>query len=122
MGVHARRRQHMGAVYRHALSLVDGRGIAMVDPIIVLEIEANGSAIVGLHGHGLRADLFDGSQRAVLHAKATLVLQEHDAVPAGEVALAALDRQVHLIAQIAAAPHSLARCLVQAREPRRWCG
>ena len=31
MGIHARRRQHMGAVHSHALSLVDGRGIAMVD-------------------------------------------------------------------------------------------
>ena len=49
MDVHAWRRQHMGAVHRHALSLVDGRGIAMVDPVIIPEVEANGSAIVGLH-------------------------------------------------------------------------
>ncbi|MCK1518087.1 hypothetical protein IVB22_37520 [Bradyrhizobium sp. 190] len=103
----------MGAVYRHALGLVDGCGITMVDPIIILEVEANGSAVVDLHGHGLRADLFDDSQRAVLHAKAAFILQEHDAVSGGEVALAALDRQVHLIAQIAATPHSFARRLVQ---------
>src|SRR6185295_11992188 len=113
MGVHARRRQYMGAVHRHALGLVDGCGIAMVDPIIILEVEANGSAVIGLHGHGLRADLFDDSQRAVLHAKAAFILQEHDAVARGEVALAALDRQVHLIAQIAATPHWFARRLVQ---------
>ena len=113
MGIHARRRQHMGAVHRHALRLVDGRRIAMVDPVVILEVEANGSAIVGLHGHGLRADLFDGPERAVLHAKAAFVLQEHDAIPAGEVARAALDRHTHLIAQITGGPHPLARRLVE---------
>ena len=66
-----------------------------------------------LHGHGLRADLFDGPERAVLHAKATFVLQEHDAIPAGEAAVAALDRHTHLIAQIAGGPHPLARRLVE---------
>ena len=113
MGVHAGRRQHMGAVHRHALRLVDGRGIAVVDPVVVLEVEAHGSTIVGLHGHGLRADLLDGPERAVLHAKATFVLQEHDAVPAGEVSRAAFDRETHLIAQIAGGPHPLARHLVE---------
>ena len=113
MGVHAWRRQHMGAVHRHALSLVDGRGIAMVDPVIIPEVEANGSAIVGLHRHGLRADLFDGSQRAVLHAEPALVLQEHDAIPAGEAALAALDREAHLIPQIARSPHPFPRGLIE---------
>ena len=49
MGIHARRRQHMGAVYRHALRLVDGRRIAVVDLVIILEVELHGSAIVGLH-------------------------------------------------------------------------
>ena len=73
----------------------------------------HGSAIVGLHGHGLRAHLFDGAERAVLHAKAAFVLQEHDAIPAGEVSRAALDRQAHLIAQITRGPHPLARRLVE---------
>ena len=113
MGIHARRRQHMGAVYRHALRLVDRRRIAMVDLVVVLQVKLHGSAIVGLHGHGLRAHLFDGAERAVLHAKAALVLQEHDAIPAGEVSLAALDRHTHLIAQVAGGPHPLARCLVK---------
>jgi hypothetical protein len=61
----------------------------------------------------LRADLFDGSKRAVLHSEPAFVLQEHDAVSAGEVAIAALDRQVYLIAQITCCPHPPARCLVQ---------
>ena len=113
VGIHAGRRQHMGAVYRHALCLVDRRGIAMVDLVVVLEVEAHGSAIVGLHGHGLRADLLDGAERAVLHAKATLVLQEHDAIPAGEISRAALDRHMHLIAQITGGPHPPARRLVE---------
>jgi len=61
----------------------------------------------------LRADLLDGPERAVLHAKAALILQEHDAIPAGEVSRAALDRHTHLIAKITRSPHPLARCLVQ---------
>jgi len=103
----------MGAIDRHALSLVDGCGIAMVDPVIVLEVELHGSAIVGAHGHGLPADPLDGPERAVLHAKAALVLQEHDAVPAGKISRAAFDRHTHLIAQIADGPHPLSRCLVE---------
>jgi hypothetical protein len=37
----------MGAVYRHALRLVDGRGIAVVDPVVILEVKLHGSTIVG---------------------------------------------------------------------------
>ena len=85
----------------------------MVDPVVVLEIEANGSAIVGLNGHGLRAHLFDGPEGAVLHAKAAFVLQEHDAIPAGEAAVAALDRHTHLIAQITGGTHPHPRSLVE---------
>jgi len=113
MGIHARRRQHMSAVYRHALCLVDGRGIAMVDPVIVLEVEPNGSVIIGLHGHGLRADVLDGPERAVLHADPAFVLQEHDAIPDGKVARAALDGDAHVIAKASGFPHPLARCLVE---------
>ena len=53
------------------------------------------------------------AERAVLYAKAAFVLQEHDAIPAGEAAVAALDRHTHLIAQIAGGPHPLARSLVE---------
>ena len=41
------------------------------------------------------------------------VLQEHDAIPAGEAAVAALDRDTHLIAQITGGTHPLARSLVE---------
>src|SRR3977135_3238658 len=105
MGIHARRRQRMGAVYRHALRLVDGCRIAMVDPILILEVEANGSAVVGLDGHGPRAHLFDGPECAVLYAKASFILQEHDAIAAGEAAVAALDRHTLLIAEITGGAH-----------------
>src|SRR6516164_2112634 len=105
MGVHPRCRQHMGAVYRHALSLVDGRGIAVVDLVVVPKVELHGSAVVGAHGHALRAELLDGPERAVLHAKAALILQEHYAVSTREAAPAALDRHTHIIAQITRSPH-----------------
>src|SRR6266704_1495280 len=113
MGIHARRRQHMDAVHRHTLRLVDRRRIAMVDAVVILEVEVHGSAVIGLNGHGLRAHLFDGPERAVLYAKASFVLQEHDAIPAGEAAVAALDRYTHLIAQTTGGPHPFARSLVE---------
>ena len=113
VGVQARRRQHMGAVHRHALRLVDGRGIAVVDAVVILEVERDVAPIVGAHGHGLRADLLDGPERAVLDAKPAFVLQEHDAIPAGEAAFAAFDRHTHVIAEIAGGPHPFARRLVE---------
>ena len=113
MGVHARRRQDVRAVHRHALRLVDGRGIAVVDPVVVLQVEGDEAAIVGAHGHGFLADLFDSAERTVLHAKPTLVLQEHDAIPDGEGPRAAFDRDAHLVIEIAGLPHLVARRLVQ---------
>jgi hypothetical protein len=82
----------MRPVHRHALRLVDRRGIAVIDVRIVLGVEGDAAAIVGAHGHALRAHLLDGAQRAILDAKAALVAQEHDAVAAGELTLAALGR------------------------------
>ncbi len=113
VGVQARRRQDMGAVHCHALRLVDGRGIAMVDAVVILKVERDAAPVVGAHGHGSFADLFDGPERAVLHDKAALVLQEHDAIPAGEAARAAFDRQAHVIAQIAGFPHPPTRRIVK---------
>src|SRR5271156_4087452 len=103
----------MGAIHGHALHLVDGRGIAVVDTVIILEVEAHGSAVVSLNGHGLRAYFFDGPERAVLDAEAAFVLQEHDAIPASDVSSTALDRHTHLIAQITRGPHTLTRRLVE---------
>src|SRR5467141_2776957 len=113
MGIHARRRKHMDAVHSHALRLVDRRRITVVDPIVILEVEANGSAVVGLNSHGLCAHLFDGSKCAVLYAEASFVLQEHDAIPDGETAVTALDRHTHLIAEITGGTHPFARSLVE---------
>ena len=113
MGVHARCRQNMGAIDRHALRLVDGRGIAVVDPVVVLEVERDIPPVIGAHRHGLRADLFDGPERAVPDAKPAFVLQEHDAIPAGEAARAPLDRQTNLLAQITGRSHPLARGLIE---------
>ena len=91
----------------------DGRRIAVVDLVVVLEVEMHGSAIIGAHRHRFFIDLFNGPERAILHAKSALVLQVHDPVPAGEISRAALYRYTQLIAQIAGGPHPLARCLIE---------
>src|SRR6267142_4392106 len=113
VGIHAWRRQHMGAVHRHALRLVDRRRIAMVDLVVVLHVELHRSTVIGAHGHALRVDLFDGAERAVLHAKPAFVLQEHDAISAGEAALTTLHRYMHFFAEIAGGPHPHPRSLVE---------
>ncbi|WP_235191349.1 hypothetical protein [Palleronia rufa] len=85
------RGQHMGAVRRHALRVLDRGGVAAVDPVVVLQVEADGATILGAHGHRLAVDVRDAAQRAVLHAESTVVLHEHHAVAGGEAAFAALD-------------------------------
>jgi len=103
----------MGAVHSHALRLVDGRGIAVVDLVVVLEVERDIAAVVGTDDHGLRADLLDGSERAVLHAKAALVLQKHHAVAGSEIPRAAFGGDMHVVAKVACFPHLSARCIVE---------
>jgi hypothetical protein len=103
----------MGAVRGHALRLVDRRGIAVVDLAVVLQVERDIAAVIGAHGHGLRADLLDGPERAVFPAKPALVLQEHDAVAGGEAAFAAFDADTHIIAKVSGLAHPVAGRLVQ---------
>ena len=85
----------------------------MVDAVVIPEVEGDVAPVFGAHRHGSCADLLDSPERAVLHAEAALVLQEHDAIPAGEATFAAFDLQAHVIAQIAGVPHSPARGLVE---------
>ena len=113
VGVHARCRQNMGAIHRHALRLVNGRGIAVVDLVVVLQVERDIPAVIGAHRHGLRADLFDGPVRAVPDPKSAFVLQEHDAIPTRKTARPALDRQTNVLTQIAGGSHPLARGLIE---------
>src|SRR3546814_4681775 len=95
MTVHPRRRQHMRLIDRHALRFVDGGGIAMIDMGIVLEVERDPPAIVEPHRHAVGGHALDLAQRAVLHAKAALVFQEHDAVAAGELPCPPFGRHAH---------------------------
>jgi len=85
----------------------------MIDMGIVLEVERDPPAIVELHRHAVGRNALDLSQRAVLHAKAALVFQEHDAVAAGEVAWPPLGRHAHVRPQLAGVAQTFARGLVQ---------
>lgn len=113
MRIHARRGEHMGPVDGHALRLVNGRGIAMVDMRVVFQVEANRSVVIDANHHALCADLFDDTKRTVLDPKPTLVAEEHDPVAAGEVSWAAFDSHLHFVAEIAGSAHALARGLVE---------
>src|SRR3546814_3696179 len=59
----------MPLIDRHALRFVDGRGIAMIDMGIVLEVERHLSAIIEPHRHAVGRHVLDLPQRAVLHAR-----------------------------------------------------
>src|SRR3546814_20404888 len=68
MAVHPRRRQHMPLIDRHALRFVDGRGIAMIDMGIVLEVERHLSASIEPHRHAVGRHPLDLPPLAALHA------------------------------------------------------
>ncbi|CAA0093309.1 Uncharacterised protein [Starkeya nomas] len=103
----------MGAVYGHALRLVDRGGIAVVDLVVVLQVERDIAPVVGADGHALGADLLDGAERAVLHAKAALVLQEHDAIAGREGPHTAFGGDMHIRAKFTCITHFLAGGLIE---------
>ena len=113
VAVHPRRGEHMGAVHRHALRFVDRGRVAMIDVRIILGIEGDVAAIVGAHGHALRANPLDRAQGAVLDAQPALIAQEHDAVAAGELALAAISFDRHVHAQFARVTQPPARGVIE---------
>src|SRR3569623_678767 len=99
----------MDAVDRHALRLVHGRGVAVIHVTIILHVESDRSTVIEHHRHpGLR-DRLHLPERAILHAKAALVLQEHDAVTGCELPLAALGAHGNIVAQRTARTQPLAR-------------
>ena len=70
----------MRPVHGHALRLVDGGGIAVVEVAIILNIERYGTSIIRADGYMAFVHLLDAAQRPVLHLQAALIAQEHDAV------------------------------------------
>ncbi len=122
MAVHPRRRQHMRLIDSHPLRFVDGGSIAMIDMGIVLEVERHRSAIVEPHRHAVGRHPLDLAQQTVLHAKPALVLEEHDAVAAGELPRAALGRHAHVVAQFARRAQPIARGQVQVTHLRIGMG
>ncbi len=99
VAVQARRGQHMRAVHRHALSLVDGGGVAVIHMGVGLQIELGRAPAVQAHPERGWAHALDLTQRAVLHAEVAVVLQEHDPVAGRELALAALGLRGDVLAQ-----------------------
>src|SRR3546814_4129475 len=81
---------------RHALRFMDGRRIAMIDMGIVFQVERDRSTVVEPDRHMLWRNPLDLTQRAVLHPKPALVLEEHDAVAAGELPRAPLGLHLHV--------------------------
>jgi len=113
MTIHAGGGEDMRLIDRHALRFMNGRRIAMIDMGIVFQVERNAAAIVELHRHAVGRHALDLAQRAVLHAKPALVLQEHDAVAIGELARAPLGRHAHVMPQLASVAQPITRGQVQ---------
>ena len=99
--VEARRRQDMRRVDRHALCLVNCRGVAVIEMGIVFELERHGTAGIELHGHVAGVHRLDDAQRTVLDTETPVVLEEHDAVAEGKIPPAALDSDRDVLAQFA---------------------
>jgi len=103
----------MRTIDRHALRFVEGRGIAVIDRRITLRRERHLAPAVEPHCHALRRDVRDRPQRAVLHAQRSLVAQEHAPVARGEVAMPAVGRERHVLAQLAGHAKPVSRLHVQ---------
>src|SRR3546814_15366283 len=80
MAFHARRSEHMGAVHRPALRLVDRGRIAMIDVSIVFRFERDLAALVCAHRPSLRAGPCDRAQSPGLVSKSPLVPPKDAAV------------------------------------------
>jgi hypothetical protein len=85
----------------------------MIDMGIIFQVERDAAAVIEPHRHALGRYLLDLPQRAVLHPKAALVFQEHDAVALGELARAPLGRHAHVRPQLAGVAQPIARGQVQ---------
>ncbi len=87
LGIHHAAGHDMDAIVRGALRFVDRRGIAMVDVVVAVPRDRDGLHAIGdRHVETTFHDLFHDPDRAVAHAKLTVVLEEQHAVANGEFA------------------------------------
>src|SRR3546814_8803105 len=90
MAVHAGGGEDVRPIDRHALRFMDGRRIAMIDMGIVFQVERDRSTVVEPDRHMLWRNPLVLTPRAVLQPTPALVLEEDDAVDAGELPIARL--------------------------------
>jgi hypothetical protein len=105
----------MGAIDRHALRFVDGRGIAMIDMGIILEVERDRGRVEP-HRHAVARHRSIVPSVPFFTPSAALVLQEHDAVAARTRVPARRDATS---SQLAGA-RSRSRAAWLRRAPRHW--
>jgi hypothetical protein len=106
-------RQHLHPIDREPLRLVDRGSVAMIDLVVVLDVERDCSAVVEQHGHAGSRDALDGPERAVLHAKAALVLQEHNPVAASQHTLTPVYLDRHILTKLPARAQPFTRSDVE---------
>src|SRR3546814_10619415 len=113
MRVEPGRREDMAAIDRHALRLVDRRGIAMIDMGIEFEIDVDAFAIVEPNRQPLGACPFDRSERAILDPHRFLVAQEKNAVLSCKFARSALGLDRDARAERALRTQAFARRIIE---------
>ncbi|MCY1170355.1 hypothetical protein D9M73_104230 [compost metagenome] len=113
MAIEPRRREHMDAVDGYPLRLVDRGGVAVIDLVIVLDVERDRAPIVEHHRHACLREGLDGAERSILHAHAALVFQEHDPVAGRECTATAFCCNRDGLAQLARRAQPVARCKVK---------
>lgn len=86
---------------------------AVIDLAIILHVERDRATIVELHRHPRAIDRIDGAERAVFHAKLTLVLEEHHPVAARELTSPALGIHRDILAELPGFADALARRVVE---------
>jgi hypothetical protein len=91
--------QDMDPVDRHALRLVNRRGVAVIEVSIVLEVECDGAAGIKPHRHAGSIHGLKDAQGTVLDAEAAVILEEQDTVAGRKLPLSALDMDRNVFAQ-----------------------
>lgn|GEM_PF-2698779 len=113
MTIEPRRREDMHTVNRHPLRLVDRGSVAVVDLVVVFDVERDRTPIVEHHRHARLGEVLDGAERAVLNAHAAFVLEEHDPVAGFERAAPALGGDRYVFAQFTSRAQPVARAHVE---------
>ncbi len=111
--IHIAAAEHVGAIDRHTLRLVDRGCVAVIERVVNGQIHAERPLVVESHLHARTLDSLDRGKRTVGDPEGTVILQEVDPVSLRERARAVLGFKRVILAELARLAAHAAREIVQ---------